>query len=119
MVLRTCSRCGKGDQTSPCTACKRVINAERERVRSQVRGTTTQRGLGHQHRVLGSEQLRLEPSCRFCGTTENLQRDHVQPRSKGGRSERGNYATACGPCNESRGAGNRPRSRRHIVRGQR
>jgi len=40
----------------------------------------------------------------FGGRTEDLHADHVFPFSRGGRSVMGNLATACGPCNASKGA---------------
>ncbi len=41
--------------------------------------------------------------CAYCGTTGTaLQRDCVQPLSRGGRYTLGNIAPACGPCNASK-----------------
>lgn len=41
--------------------------------------------------------------CAYCGdhfSTSHLTRDHVHPRSKGGRDVWENVVTACGPCNK-------------------
>jgi len=45
-------------------------------------------------------------ACRYCGEV-NLQRpqcDHVIPRALGGPHSLENMVTACGPCNNSKGA---------------
>lgn len=44
--------------------------------------------------------------CCYCGqsgTSAQLTIDHVQPRSRGGRTEWTNVATACAPCNRRKG----------------
>jgi 5-methylcytosine-specific restriction endonuclease McrA len=41
--------------------------------------------------------------CAYCGATDRaLQRDCVQPLSRGGRYTLANIAPACGPCNASK-----------------
>ncbi len=42
-------------------------------------------------------------SCLYCGSKRSLTLDHVIPRSKGGSNSWTNLATACGPCNHSKG----------------
>ena len=43
--------------------------------------------------------------CVYCGAQNvRFQLDHVVPRSKGGSDDPSNLATACGPCNASKGA---------------
>lgn len=42
--------------------------------------------------------------CVYCGSTENLTLDHVQPSSRGGSNKDDNLATACLSCNCSKGA---------------
>lgn len=43
-------------------------------------------------------------TCVYCGSQDWLQCDHVMPLSRGGSSEPENLATACRPCNGSKGA---------------
>ena len=41
--------------------------------------------------------------CGWSGTSAQLTIDHVQPRSRGGRTEWTNVVTACAPCNRRKG----------------
>jgi 5-methylcytosine-specific restriction endonuclease McrA len=43
--------------------------------------------------------LRDRFSCQYCGCREDLTFDHLQPRSRGGRTTWENVVTACAPCN--------------------
>lgn len=40
--------------------------------------------------------------CQYCGTNKDLTIDHVQPRSKGGKSTWTNLVTACKKCNSKK-----------------
>lgn len=42
--------------------------------------------------------------CVYCGTTERLSLDHVEPVIAGGTDDMENLVTACQPCNSSKGA---------------
>jgi len=45
--------------------------------------------------------------CAYCGDKikqATATADHVMPKSKGGRTEKGNIAAACRPCNSAKGA---------------
>ncbi|WP_198320783.1 HNH endonuclease [Azohydromonas aeria] len=42
--------------------------------------------------------------CVYCGSAEDLECDHVHPRARGGTDALENLATACKPCNTSKGA---------------
>ena len=44
-------------------------------------------------------------SCRACGSTTELQFDHIIPLAMGGSSEAENLQILCGPCNRSKSAG--------------
>ena len=47
---------------------------------------------------------RHQSRCAYCGTpTDQLERDHVIPLSKGGRHAPANILPACRPCNSSKG----------------
>jgi hypothetical protein len=43
-------------------------------------------------------------SCVQCGSTDNLQVDHIYPFSKGGKTEMDNLQTLCKSCNVKKGA---------------
>lgn len=42
--------------------------------------------------------------CAYCGTTENIELDHVVPLSKGGRHTKSNVQPLCRSCNARKGA---------------
>src|SRR5437879_6470323 len=43
-------------------------------------------------------------ACRHCGATENLQFDHIIPRSRGGSGAASNVELLCGGCNNKKKA---------------
>ncbi|WP_354129760.1 HNH endonuclease [Bradyrhizobium sp. RT3b] len=43
-------------------------------------------------------------ACRHCGATENLQYDHIIPRSRGGSGSASNVELLCGMCNNKKKA---------------
>ena len=45
----------------------------------------------------------LPQECVFCGSSENLQVDHLIPRSRGGLDSADNTVWSCSTCNISRG----------------
>ena len=50
--------------------------------------------------------MRDDYTCQYCGTQpgkEHLTMDHILPRSRGGKTEWENMATACAPCNRKKG----------------
>lgn len=42
--------------------------------------------------------------CRYCGATENLQFDHIIPRSRGGAGSAANVELLCAACNNNKKA---------------
>jgi 5-methylcytosine-specific restriction endonuclease McrA len=92
-----------------CRTCDRAYY----RKRRKQRGSTTQRGLGHQHQQLAKQVLNEEKVCWLCAQparpNDPLEVDHVVPRSQGGKTVRGNLRAAHRSCNRSRGGvGRRP-----------
>lgn len=50
--------------------------------------------------------MRDDYTCQYCGIQpgkEHLTMDHILPRSRGGKTEWENMATACAPCNRKKG----------------
>ena len=47
--------------------------------------------------------LRDAFACQYCGSQADLTFDHIQPRSRGGRTSWENIVTACAPCNLRKG----------------
>jgi 5-methylcytosine-specific restriction endonuclease McrA len=43
-------------------------------------------------------------SCAYCGSAENITRDHMTPIARGGRDEPDNVVPACRSCNSQKGA---------------
>lgn len=41
--------------------------------------------------------------CQYCGAIENLEADHIWPRSMGGPFELWNMQVLCAPCNRRKG----------------
>jgi 5-methylcytosine-specific restriction endonuclease McrA len=46
----------------------------------------------------------LKDPCAYCGSTEDIEIDHIIPLSRGGKHEPDNLAPACRSCNRSKGA---------------
>jgi 5-methylcytosine-specific restriction endonuclease McrA len=58
--------------------------------------------------------LRDSFTCQYCGSGEDLTFDHINPRSKGGRTTWENIVTACAPCNLMKG-GRTPREAGMVI----
>lgn len=55
------------------------------------------------YKVVVPKQLKRQPYCSVCGSTENLQVDHRTPASLGGPSTLDNADTLCGLHNNKKG----------------
>ena len=60
--------------------------------------------------------LRDEFCCQYCGAEGEMTFDHVQPRSRGGRTEWGNVVAACTKCNLRKGNRTAAEARMHLAR---
>lgn len=94
----------------PCLDCQRLHPGPGPRCpthRSQ-RPSTTQRGLGYNHRRLARQVLAEEKHCHLCGQParpgDPLTADHIIPRAHGGPTTRDNLRAAHASCNARRGA---------------
>lgn len=101
-VLKPCLACG---EPSPGTYCPGH--------RPDTKAPAAQRGYDHAWNKLSKRARRLQPFCRDCGATEDLQLDHLpsawERRAKGQRIRLGVDAeVVCGPCNRARGAARGP-----------
>jgi 5-methylcytosine-specific restriction endonuclease McrA len=55
------------------------------------------------YQVTKNEILKLyNANCFYCGSSEEIQIDHVMPISRGGKHSIGNLVAACGPCNRQK-----------------
>lgn len=61
-------------------------------------------GPGRWRRLRSKVFARDNYACVYCGSAADLVCDHVVPRRNGGLSTMENLATACWPCNSSKGA---------------
>jgi len=44
----------------------------------------------------------LQDHCQFCGSTNDLQIDHILPKAKGGSDIEGNLQVLCAKCNNKK-----------------
>jgi hypothetical protein len=78
---------------------KQTIAAEPRGVRPQ-RARKTRIPVSTRVRVFVRDQGR----CRRCGSTRNLEIDHISPRSRGGSDDDDNLQILCGRCNRTKAA---------------
>lgn len=74
---------------------------EKDRARAVARRTSLPNTWGELRQTVFE---RDNFTCVYCGATDNLACDHVLALMRGGRTELSNLATACKPCNSSKGA---------------
>jgi 5-methylcytosine-specific restriction endonuclease McrA len=99
-LLRPCIVCGEPADGSRCPDHVRP---------SSPKVSAAARGYGAAWQRLSAKARKLQPFCTDCGTSENLQLDHLpsawERKAKGQRIRLGIDAeVVCGPCNRSRGA---------------
>jgi hypothetical protein len=70
-----------------------------DRFKALTSGTITISGTIREWEV----ESELPRVCVFCGSPENLQQDHLVPRSRGGRDAADNMVWTCRTCNTTRG----------------
>lgn len=99
-MKRVCSRCGVITANRRCATCARAFEAERQR--------RTKGNYDSAWRKLVARAIAEHPWCAVCrhpGSPENpLTGDHIVPRKRGGKNERGNIAVLCRVHNSSKGA---------------
>lgn len=81
-----------------------VANPEKVRAHGKIRRV---RLLGADVRTVTERDwrrlcARYDNRCAYCGASEELQKDHIIPITKGGRHSIGNLLPACKPCNSSK-----------------
>lgn len=95
---------------SPCLSCGQPANGSRCPEHTlDAKGSTTDRGYDSQWDRLSKRARRLQPFCTDCGSTEDLQLDHL-PSAWDRKAKRLSIRlgidaqVVCGPCNRARGA---------------
>lgn len=79
------------------------LEVERQRSREYQHRRRTLKGQGTPETMARVAELVDDP-CVYCGSTENIEIDHIVPLSRGGTHTPENLAPACRPCNRSKGA---------------
>lgn len=109
MKLKTpCIDCGEVADDTRCSSCNTKHETDRQRGRTQVKKSSTERGYGSTWRRLSERARQLQTFCSDCGATNDLQADHTPEAWK--RYEKGlpirlsDIDVLCGPCNRARGA---------------
>lgn len=55
------------------------------------------------HLAMTEHYKAIGAACVKCGSTENIQADHIVSRQEGGSSSPENYQPLCGSCNNKKG----------------
>ena len=101
MPTRTPTRCTQCNQ--PATYRGRCPN--HQPTPCQTPSTNTQTLTRTQQRHLRTAQLNREPQCRTCGTTTNLEVDHIIELADGGaHTDPDILQTLCTPCHQTKSA---------------
>jgi 5-methylcytosine-specific restriction enzyme A len=99
VTLKPCVQCGEPTDRNRCPQHR---PPDRRKVNAAARG------YDWQWTKLSKRARRLQPWCTDCGTTEDLQTDHLPTaweRKAAGKPLRlADVEVVCGPCNRARGA---------------
>jgi 5-methylcytosine-specific restriction endonuclease McrA len=76
--------------------------AQQRWLNNYPRGETYSREIPQEVKIVVT--LRDGGRCRNCGSSDNLEYDHVIPYSRGGTNSVNNVQLLCQPCNRSKGA---------------
>lgn len=71
MTARPCLDCGELADATRCPSC------QQRRPHEQRRGTATARGYGSRWTRLSTRARRRQPWCLWCGSSDELQTDHL------------------------------------------
>ena len=74
MTARPCLSCGEPSNGTRCPTCQAAKTSRTDR----RRGSAHQRGYSSRWQRLSSRARRLQPFCLWCGSTGNLQTDHLR-----------------------------------------
>lgn len=116
-MLSPCLDCGELAHGSRCEDCAARFNAVPE-ARARVHASKSARARGYDTawKKLSEAARRIQPFCSDCGTSEDLQADHLpeawRRKKQGKRIRLEDIDVVCGPCNRARGAARGPKSER-------
>jgi len=111
---RPCLGCGEPVKATRCTGCAPAA----ERTSHAAKSSARARGYTSSWDKLSARARRAQPFCTDCGTTADLQSDHLRWPARSLRD----VAVRCGPCNRAAGPartrGGTPPERAADPRGQ-
>lgn len=115
MTLRPCLTCGE-----PC-AGPRCDEHTIHRKSTKVKAPAAQRGYDAAWNRLSKRARRLQPFCTDCGSSEDLQADHLpqawERKALGKPLRLADVEVVCAPCNRARGAARGPSATRGSAPG--
>lgn len=89
--------------TTRCTKCHQLATNQgrcdnHQRKPWENKSANSQALTGWERQAIRDQQLEREPTCRVCGTTENLEPDHIIEIADGGHlTDPSNLQTLCHP----------------------
>lgn len=113
--MRPCMTCGRPTNNgSRCDEC--APSKQRWQERGRRRDSTAARGYGSSWQALSARARKLQPFCLECGSTQDLQTDHLPiahwRQARGLPVRLSDVRVLCGPCNVRAGDA-RPGSKRY------